>query len=476
MAPACMSHAEENHDPSEASMQTRTPIRAKGWSFTFAFFLLPFSFASAAPVSFQKQVKPILERRCQGCHQPASQGGKLVVTTYALLKAGGGAGPAFVPGQPEKSPLFRMVSGPEPKMPKGLPPLPGEEVALLKRWIQEGGSDDTVAAKALFTAEHPPVYHLPPMITALAYSPDGKTLAVSGYHEVLLHRADGSGLVARLVGNSDRIESLVYSPDGTLLAAVGGVPARAGEVQFWNTITNRLVNAVGFSYDTLFGASFSPDGKLLAFGGADMKARVVTVPDGKQTLKLDSHTDWVFGTAFSKEGKHLLTASRDQAVKLTEVATGSFQDDLNRHLTNIRCLARNPREDQVLYGGDDGIPRLYQIFRTHVRTMNQEDYNLVRAFEKQPGAINTVAFSPDGEWIAVAGTSGETRVYRIKDGSRVAMLRGAKGPLFALAFSMDGKQLAAGGMDGQVRLYHMPAGQLAKGFVPVPLAGRVAAR
>jgi WD40 repeat protein len=431
---------------------------------------------AAGPVSFQKQVRPILTRRCQGCHQPLTQGGKLVVTSYPLLQAGGNSGPGFVPGEPEKSPIYRMVSGPEPKMPKGGQPLPAAEVALLKQWILEGGKDDTVAPKAVFTAEHPPVYHLPPVITALAYSPDGKTLAVSGYHEVLLHHADGSGLVGRLVGNSDRIESLAYSPDGKLLAAVGGVPGRVGEVQFWDAATNKLVNAVDLSYDTLFGCSFSPDGKLLAFGGADNSARVVTAPEGKQTMKVDSHTNWVFGTAFSHEGKHLLSASRDQAVKLTEVATGSFVDDLNRHLTNVRCLALHPKEEQVLYGGDDGIPRLYQIFRTHVRTMNQEDYNLARAFEKQSGAINTVAFSPDGELAAVAGVSGEARVYRVKDGSRAALLKGGNGPLFALAFSPDGKQLAAGGLDGQVRLYNMPSGQLAKGFVPVPLAARVAAK
>src|SRR5229473_571930 len=54
-----------------------------------------------APVSFQKQIQPILQRRCQGCHQPASQGGKLVVTSYALLKAGGMSGPAFRPGATE---------------------------------------------------------------------------------------------------------------------------------------------------------------------------------------------------------------------------------------------------------------------------------------------------------------------------------------------------------------------------------------
>src|SRR5205807_2395046 len=83
--------------------------------------------------------------------------------------------------------------GAEPKMPKGGPPLPAEQVSLLRRWVQEGARDDSVAAKALFTAEHPPVYHLSPLSTALAYSPDGKTPAVSRYHEVLLHHAGATG-------------------------------------------------------------------------------------------------------------------------------------------------------------------------------------------------------------------------------------------------------------------------------------------
>jgi roadblock/LC7 domain-containing protein len=429
---------------------------------------------AAKPVSFQKQVQPILARHCQGCHQPASRGGKLAVTSYALLKEGGAAGPAFHPGEPDKSPLVQFISGAEPKMPKGGPPLPAATVALIRRWVAEGAKDDTVAAKALFTAEHPPVYHLPPVITALAYSPDGKTLAVSGYHEVLLHHSDGSGLVGRLIGPSDRIESLVYSPDGKLLAAVGGVPARSGEIQFWDTATNRLVNSVTLSYDTFFGASFSPDGKLLAVGGADNTARLVSVPDGKQLVKLDNHTNWVFGTAFSKDGKHFVSASRDQSVKLTEVAAGSFVDDINRHLSPVRALARHPKEDQVLYGGDDGIPRLYTMFRTHVRTMNQEDYNLVRAFEKQLGPINSVALSPDGELAAVGSVSGEVKVYKVGDGSRAATLRGAKGPIFAIAFHPEGKQVAIGGLDGQARLFELPSGKLEKAFSPVPLAKRVA--
>ena len=101
--------------------------------------------APAKPVSFQKQVQPILARRRQGCHQSASQGGKLVVISYTFLKAGGMSGPAFRPGEPDKSPLIQYVGGPEPKMPKGGPPLPAAEVSLRK-------TRSSTAARTVFRA------------------------------------------------------------------------------------------------------------------------------------------------------------------------------------------------------------------------------------------------------------------------------------------------------------------------------------
>jgi hypothetical protein len=430
----------------------------------------------APPVSYHREIRPILQKRCQGCHQPASQGGKLVVTSYEAFRAGGAAGASFKPGRPDESIILRYITGNPPPMPKNQKPLSAGEVGLFKRWIAEGAKDDTPRQRDPIDQQNPPVYAAPPVTSALAFSPDGRWIAVSGFREVLLHRADGSGLEARLVGKSPRIESLAFSPDGKVLAAVGGSPALFGEVQLWDVEKRALKQSVQLGYDTLFGASFSPDGARLACGAADNSVRIVNVADGKLLLKFDNHSDWTFSTTWTTDNKHILSTGRDQAVKLIVAENGSFIDDINTHTSPFRAMARDPRRDNVLVAGDDGIPRLYQVFRTKARTMNQEDHNLLRAYERQPGRVNSVAFSPDGLSFAVAGEYGEIRVYSTDDGKRLTQIPSIPGVTFSLAFRADGKRLAAGGQDGQVRLFDIPSGAQALAFTPVPIRPRAAAR
>jgi WD40 repeat protein len=329
--------------------------------------------------------------------------------------------------------------------------------------------------------QKPHVYRVPPVITALTYSPDGQALAVSGYHEVVLHKSDGSAIVARLLGKSDRVESIVYSPNGKMLAVVGGSPARFGEVQFWDAEKNSLINAAEVAPDSLYGASFSPDGTRLGCGGADNAVRVLSVPDAKVKLKFDNHSDWTFSTTWATDNKHILSTGRDRAIKLIVADTGSFVDDINTHTSPYRAMARHPKGDQVLVAGEDGIPRLYQVFRSTPRTMNQEDHNLLREYPRQNSQINAIAFSRDGVLFAVGGEGDIVTVYTVDNGGEakpdkpiiggkpLAVLKGHKGTVHALAFHPDGKQLAVGGFDGMVRLYSLPEGKLIKSFSPVPI-------
>ena len=217
--------------------------------------------------------------------------------------------------------------------------------------------------QAKFDPKHPPVYSRQPVITSLDFSPDGQLLAIAGFHEVLLAKADGSGLAARLIGMSERIESVQFSPDGKLLAVTGGLPCRMGEVQIWDVAKRELKLSKPVTYDTIYGGTWSPDGKLIAFGCADNTVRVIDAKTGEQVLFQGAHSDWVRDTIFTKDGSHLISVGRDMTVKLTEVKTERFIDNITSITPGalkggVNTIVRHPERDEFVVGGADGVPKV----------------------------------------------------------------------------------------------------------------------
>lgn len=181
---------------------------------------------------------------------------------------------------------------------------------------------------AKFDSDHPPIYTRQPVISGLDYSPDGKYLAVTGFHEVLLWNSDGSKLESRLIGLAERIQSLRFSPNGKLLAVAGGLPGRAGEIQIWDVEKKKLKLSHSVTFDTLYGVSWSPDSSKVAFGCADNTVRVIDTSSGEQVLYQGSHSDWALDTCFTNDGTHVISVSRDRTVKLTELASQRFIDNI----------------------------------------------------------------------------------------------------------------------------------------------------
>ena len=233
-------------------------------------------------------------------------------------------------------------------MPKGREPLAKGDVDKIVKWIGQGAKDDTPpAARQVVDDEHPPIYESPPVISSLDYSPDGTLLAISGHHEILLHKADGSGLIARLIGLSERIQSIAFSPDGKFVAMAGGSPGRFGELQTWYVKEKTIKLSVTTAYDTLYGVSWSHDSTKIAFGCPDNTLRAVEASDGKQILYQGAHNDWVLGTVFSKDSIYLVSISRDRSVKLTETETQRFIDNITSITPGelkggLMAVARNP--------------------------------------------------------------------------------------------------------------------------------------
>lgn len=424
------------------------------------------------PVSYYRAVRPILQRYCSGCHFAGKREGELSVTSVAELAKGGVAGSAFSAGKPDESVIIGYISGADPEMPLNGDPLKPEQVETIRQWIAQGAVDDTPPSlEKPVSPENPPVYSTPPVVTAIDYSPDGRRLAVSGYHEVQIHTLDNSAPVQRLIGRAQRIESLAFSPDGQLLAVAGGTPALFGELQLWNLAESRLLHSVTLGTDSLFGVSFNSDGSLVAFGGADNRVRVVNVASGEVKMRMDAHSDWVLGTTFSLKNDHVISVSRDRSMKLTIVENGQFVDNITSITPGalkggLADVQRMPTTEEVLAGGADGEPRLYRIFRERARQIG-DDFNLIRSYPRLEGRITDIDVAPSGaRFIAGASTAvaGSARLYTTADPAKVMDLQGLTTPVFAVGIRADEKQAAVAGFDGTIRLYNADTGALEKSF------------
>lgn len=476
---------------------------------------LLFAAKPGAPVSYYTDVRPIFQASCQGCHQPAKPKGDYIMTEFdALLKGGESDEAAIVPGKPDDSLLVLMITprDGEAEMPGGgKPPLHETEIETVRQWIAQGAKDDTPAsAKRRYTADNPPKYTQPPLISALDYSPDGTQLAVSGFHEVLVHEMnDKAAAPRRLIGLSERIESVVFSPDGKLLAVAGGNPGRMGEVQVWDVARGKLALSHPVTYDTIYGASWSPDSQRIAFGCSDTSVRVIDARSGKQVFFNAAHDDWALDTAFDKKGEHVISVGRDMAVKSYKVPTERFIDNITSitpgaRKEGVHAVVSHPGRDAVFFGGADGVPKMYRIFRVKARKIG-DDANRLLEFPKLTGRIFDIDVSTNATRVAAVSSlngKGQLKVFeapaqldtKAVDGilqkpthqysadekkklaaffaeqaKEKASVDVPSSGLYAVSFSPDAKHVATGGKDGLVRIYQSDTGKLVREFVPVPV-------
>lgn len=437
-------------------------------------------------VSYYEQIRPIFQAHCQGCHQPAKSSGGYIMTDFQAMLAGGELGlAAVVPGDPDASYLMEQITPVDgyAEMPKDKPPLSEAEVALIARWIQQGAEDDTPeSARQRYDRNNPPAYSAAPVITALRVSPDGRTLAVSGYHEVLLLPMDAvldgkRKIAARLVGMSERIESVAFSPDGQHLAVAGGSPGRFGEVQIWNLKTHELERSLPVGHDTCYGVTWSSDGKLVAFGCPDHTVRAIEVETGEQVFFNRAHNDWVMDTVFSTEQSHLVSVSRDRSMKLYELETQRFIDNITSITPGalqggLHAVDRHPQRDELVIGGADGTPKIYRMFREKDRKIG-DDFNRIHALPAMAGRVFDVSYSSDGKMV-IAGSSdvghGEVRVFSASDGKELVRAKDIDSPVFTVTFDEDGSHFFAGGLDGNLYVGLVDSGELVARFLPVPIS------
>jgi WD40 repeat protein len=324
----------------------------------------------------------------------------------------------------------------------------------------------------------PASYRFPAAISSVALSGDGKRLAAAVRSEVVLVEVDEAAAAPRRVPTDcDLLTHVEFSPDAAMVAAAGGQPGRHGEVRFLRSADGGTVATRRSGNDTLFRGNFSPDGKLLAVGGADGAVHLIPVDPASEIRRFDLHTDWVMDVAFAPDGKTFVSGGRDKATKISDGATGTL----------LRAVDASP--DIITSVTTDGV---FAVSAGRARTLMSYEYKIAlsgvgvtgagngaqpitkrdqytKAFEGQPAEVLDMAASGDRKLVAVAGGFGEVRVYRIADRQRIAAVPNVPAPIYSLALDQTGTRLAVGSKGGQVLVYELPGGKLLRTISPVPV-------
>jgi len=421
---------------------------------------------AADEVRFADKIAPILNDRCLTCHnRKQAEGGYRVDTFADLLKAGDSEANPISAGNPDQSELWRRISSDDEfeRMPAESDPLPAGETDLIRRWIEAGANcDDALRGKPLAAIvpakvfpSAPKSYQVPIPVTALAFSPDGSRLLVSGYHEVTVWNVNDGSLVERIGNVGRRVQDIDLSPDGRRLAVACGQPGRYGEARVIDLESKSVLGSFARTGNVCFAARFSPTGDRLAIASADAAVRIVSITGGKELHAITSHSDWVTALAWSNDGKRLATASRDKTAKVFDTGSGKSLITFDDHDGEVRGVAFHADGKRVWSIGGDGKLRLWKI------ADGKQEKDL------RPGGTPLGLHSASDN-LFVAATDGNVYLLNRDNGDRRREFGAHSDWSISLASHAETKRLAAGSIDGRVLVFDVDSGDQIVAFLASP--------
>ncbi len=395
-----------------------------------------------------------------------------------------------------------------------------------ERYIASGSSDKTVKIWDVSTGEIIKTFNDEGEIWSIAFSPNSEYVAAGWYRETVALWEIKTGkcvIVPRPSITDCRIHSMIFSPDSKYVLCTTNEGIKLLDVATFHLIRTIEIEGTIEKWDrgtpisttgsvtayvsaeaggrissgaSIYSAAFSPDGESIVSGGNDGIVRLWKT-EGKLIRAFEGHSKSVRFVSFNSDGSYILSAGADKTIKVWNTGTGELVRTLEGHSDSVNSAAFS-RDGYIVSGSSDKTIQLWgtetgnpiKIFEGHTSGVNSVDSSFDRRKEdsgtiiwgrfkpfkvidpslceivlqtEHTDCICSIAFSPDGEYIA-SGGSNTIRLWQTKTGKQIKIFEGHIGYVNSIAFSPDGRYIASGGDDRTIRLWGGETGKQIRVF------------
>lgn len=208
----------------------------------------------------------------------------------------------------------------------------------------------------------------------------------------------------------DRATALAFSQDGKTLAIGSGLASRSGQLSIVRVADGNPIKTLpDLHSDTLLGLAYSPDGRWLASCGADKMTKLLNAQTYEIAKMFEGHTHHVLALAWQEDANRLATASSDATVKLWDIEKGESirtVTGFGNEVTSIAFVGSTPNTVSA---------SMNNLVRLHDSNSGKQN----KQYGPTGDSLFCVVTSPNGKYAIATGQEGIARIWNIEDGKLV---------------------------------------------------------
>jgi WD40 repeat protein len=290
-----------------------------------------------------------------------------------------------------------------------------------------------------------------PPVTALAFTPDGKSVVVGSQAGLEVRTWPELKRARTLATELVHVHDLAFAPDGKTLAAVGGAPAKSGTVELYRWPDGELLHRTSPHRDLIYAVGWRSDSAVFATASADRNVAIHETASAKTIRVLEGHSRGVLAVVFLPGDAGLVTAGIDESLRLWDVSNGELLRTLSNHTRPVHGLGLRP-------GGGEAPPLIASASEDRTVRLWQPTVGRLVRFVRLESAPLAAAWTADGRALLTACKDGRLRVIDPDTVEVLEDLPALDGVAYSLAAAPDGSVLV-GGQNGQLRrlvVKHIP--------------------